>query len=440
MTFKVRRKKMTLTVRRKLLAGFLAIMALMVASAFIGLQQMSKLNERTERIGNEIVPNVTAIGQIRQEITAIQARQESAIAPTATDNLREFWRGETDDAAKRVDALFVVSTKRVGKGNELDLLKAAQLDWESYRRDNEAVLGLIAAGKIDAAVSKVSDRNSIAFKAILASTGAWSEFADRQARQATTQASDAFASGRTELIALVAIGLLIAIGIALLLSRHIVRALNQLMYAADGIAKGEVDQEISIGGRDEFGQLARSFEGMIANLSDLAGAAGKVADGDLTVRIVPKSDRDQLGNAFAGMTANLNDVIGRVSDVSGQVSASAQQMAASSDETGRAMGEVATAISEVAAGSQRQVISLESADQASTEVATSSEVSAQHAQETASAAQEARQIAQEGEAAVAGATEAMGAIRDASEATSTAITTLGAKSQEIGGIVDTITT
>jgi methyl-accepting chemotaxis protein len=59
--------------------------------------------------------------------------------------------------------------------------------------------------------------------------------------------------------------------------------------------------------------------------------------------------------------------------------------------------------------------------------------------ETTTAADAARQVAEEGAGAAVQAAEAMGAVRDSTEQVTTAIRSLAAKSDEIGGIVSTIT-
>jgi methyl-accepting chemotaxis protein len=100
-------------------------------------------------------------------------------------------------------------------------------------------------------------------------------------------------------------------------------------------------------------------------------------------------------------------------------------MAATSEEAGRAIGEIALAIEEVAAGSQRQVGIVQTARESSTA--------------TAEAAREARQVAESGIAAVEQASSAMEAVRSSSALATRVMEELGAKSQQIGGIVDTIT-
>ena len=178
---------------------------------------------------------------------------------------------------------------------------------------------------------------------------------------------------------------------------------------------------------------------MVDHLRALAGAADRVAAGDLTVDVSPRSERDRLGAAFAGLVAELRTAVSQMSRSATSVAGASQLVASSSADAGRAVEEIARALGDVAAGTERQVRSVTSARARTEQVAGATTASAHDAQETSRAADEARAAAGVGTETVARATEAMAAVRDASAEASQAIRELGSKSQRIGGIVDTIT-
>jgi methyl-accepting chemotaxis protein len=139
------------------------------------------------------------------------------------------------------------------------------------------------------------------------------------------------------------------------------------------------------------------------------------------------------------LMADLSGVVGDVRTTASDVLAASQQMAATSGEAGRAVEEIANAVGEVAEGAERQVHAVERARTATEEMREASAQSAGSARETAAAARRAIEIAQEGSTAIGEATAAMGSVHEASAETTDTIRSLGAKSDEIGGIVDAIT-
>jgi methyl-accepting chemotaxis protein len=244
------------------------------------------------------------------------------------------------------------------------------------------------------------------------------------------------ASGRTTIIAAAILAALLAAGMAFVVVRSIVKPLRVV------IERIEMLRNVCISG--------------------LNGGLQAFARGDLTVHVVPSTPaienpaRDEVGDvarALNGMREQMGEAIGAYNDSRGQLgqlvgqvsssaqtlSAASQQMATTSEEAGRAVGEIASAVGEVAQGAERQVRAVEQAKLATEEVAQASGVSAQNAQETAEAAVSPRSIAEQGAGAVAQASQAMSAVRDSSLQATDAIRELGAKSEQIEGIVSTIT-
>jgi methyl-accepting chemotaxis protein len=244
------------------------------------------------------------------------------------------------------------------------------------------------------------------------------------AAERTEAIASTYRSSRLMTIVLLVVALLIGAIVAFFLSRSISRGVNQALVAAEGISEGDVDQHIDVHSRDEIGAMAAAFGRMVDYLRDMADSARRVAGGDLTVEIEPRSERDALGVSLRSMTESLRDTVGQVQTTASAVSSASQQMASSSEETGRAVGEIANAVSEVAQGAERQVKMVEATRES--------------AEETARAAGDAKDAAEQGVEAAERATAAMAAVRDSSGEAADAIRSLSVKSEEIGGIVSTI--
>jgi methyl-accepting chemotaxis protein len=182
-----------------------------------------------------------------------------------------------------------------------------------------------------------------------------------------------------------------------------------------------------------------AYNGMRDDLAAVASTAARIADGDLTVHVAPKSGDDVLGNAFAEMTASLQNVVAQVADTATGLRAASVEMARSSEETHRAIEEIAHAVADVASGSERQMLVIGSAQEVAVDVVgvtTASETTAEGAR---GAARDARAAAEEGVTAVTTANRAMAAVRETSVAISETMEDLERKSQQIGGIVEAIT-
>lgn len=199
------------------------------------------------------------------------------------------------------------------------------------------------------------------------------------------------------------------------------QCLTQLKDALVAMNDGDLTSTVTpitrpIDARDgeELGQLAEVFNGMLVNTQSAV-------------------------TAYNSMRGKIAEMINEISQSSETLSAASTQMASTSEEAGRAIAEIAHAVGSVASGAEQQVREVDVAKRVTDELAEASRISAETADETAAAAEEARGLARQGVNAAEEASLAMRAVRDSSAETSDAIRSLGEKSDQIGGIVETIT-
>jgi methyl-accepting chemotaxis protein len=218
-----------------------------------------------------------------------------------------------------------------------------------------------------------------------------------------------------------------------------------------------------LGDHSSLEALTERLESLTSScLADLQRAMRAMNDGDLTISVTPSTSSItadagmEIGHlaevfnatlentrsaiqSYNDMRAKIAEMLGEISQSSESLSAASSQMASTSEEAGRAIAEIANAVGSVAQGAEQQVREVDGAKRITEELAEASRLSAEAADETAAAADEARSLAREGVSAAEDASSAIKAVRDSSEGASDAIRSLGEKSDQIGGIVATIT-
>ena len=136
--------------------------------------------------------------------------------------------------------------------------------------------------------------------------------------------------------------------VAFYTAKSITEPLTHLITVAREIGdSGDLDQNIDIHRNDEIGALATTFNNMVAYLKEMAGVSMAVAEGDLTVEVVPRSRRDTLGNAFLRMSHGLQELVRTTRDSASQVSAGSNQVAGAADESAKVSVQASSAIEEV---------------------------------------------------------------------------------------------
>jgi len=160
------------------------------------------------------------------------------------------------------------------------------------------------------------------------------------------------------LVLLTALSALVGMSIVAVIARVINHAVASLLSAALAIAKGEVDQQVTYHAHHELGVLADSFREMIEYIKEMVNVATRLAQGDLTVDVKPRSERDALGNAFSKVILNLRELIGRVAENANHLTSTSNQMALASKQAGDATSQIAATIQEVARGANQQTESV----------------------------------------------------------------------------------
>ncbi len=112
------------------------------------------------------------------------------------------------------------------------------------------------------------------------------------------------------LIGIEVAGILITVLVAhYIIKRRIIKPLNEMVHAADTISNGDVNINLSVESEDEIGKLAQSFNKMIETIKDQSEISKKIAEGDLSVQINPRSEKDILSISLRAVVANLNNLV-----------------------------------------------------------------------------------------------------------------------------------
>ena len=113
------------------------------------------------------------------------------------------------------------------------------------------------------------------------------------------------------------------------------------------IAEGDVDVTCEIDTMDEFGEIMRDINRVVAQIKQQAELAKKIAAGDMTVSVTPRSDRDVLSNAFIELLDGNNAILSNIKESTNQVSAGSGQVADASNALAQGSTEQASAIEQV---------------------------------------------------------------------------------------------
>lgn len=231
----------------------------------IARDSLEKTLKENEKINSAI--NIgTTITDLDRELLALQIQ----VARYLQLNKKSF----ADAAIASVeDAIAIADTVRRKSGDEKIILQMGQVrkqltEYQNLFRNTvaqaEAVADSAKAADADIQDQKESLKQTGDGLVLLAtelSDNAWYSI-NRQ----SAQLQDTGSSAQNMLMTLAIIGILIGVFVLYTVPRPILAAINSLLSGAQKVAGGDLSQSITVGSRDELGQLASAFDHMRLNL------------------------------------------------------------------------------------------------------------------------------------------------------------------------------
>ncbi len=148
-------------------------------------------------------------------------------------------------------------------------------------------------------------------------------------------------------IGLTALVFCLSLIVSVIFAKKITKPLDGIIGASKKLALGDVEANVNFDSKDEIGMLAKEFGEMAKNIRAQALIAEKIADGDLTISVPIRSEKDILGNKLKALVETNNEVLSNINSSAQLVLNNAQQVSASSQTLAQSATEQASAIEEI---------------------------------------------------------------------------------------------
>ncbi len=218
------------------------------------------------------------------------------------------------------------------------------------------------------------------------------------------------ASTKAISIAGMIIGTILAVIIGIVLTLSITGPIKKGVDLANAVSEGDLTKTIDIDQKDEIGILANAMRKMVENLQGTVKIAERIAQGDLTVDVHPRSAKDSLGHALKDMVEKLTNVVSEIKVSSDNVAAGSQQMSSTSQSMSQ--------------GATEQASSLEEITSSMNEIGSQTKQNAENAGQANNLANETRDVAEKGNEQMSQMVGAMTEINDSSQNISKIIKTI----------------
>ena len=300
------------SLRFKLLAGFVLVAMFTGALGCYSVATMQQMNDGQRTLYGDVFGGTHLLARYLDgswEARASVLAYLLAHDPAQRDALRLKMASIDQDLAQLAHDMDVADSDR----EDVATLAAVTQAWTEYANwRDQSVIGAVEAGDEEAALASYRTEGEQLATNLDQAVGAYltKKHSVGATLEAAATASFDYTRNVAVALSIAAAGLGLLLG--LLLSGRIGRAVGQVAQAAQGLARGDLNQRITIRSSDEIGAMATAFREMIGYQQEMARVANAIAVGDLTQDVLPKSDVDVLGIAFGRMTRNLRELVGQL--------------------------------------------------------------------------------------------------------------------------------
>jgi methyl-accepting chemotaxis protein len=377
---------MNLNIRRRLAAGFLIVIALGVIVSAAVLQLLTASIHQLEEVVT-ISDTVRAKGlELRFDMmTMSDAMRGYIIDPRDT---REFDRKRAADDKFARD---VADIKQLAPSAEIVTLidRAAQMDSSSVNRLEDEVLQLIQTGHLDDAKRKYVDEYLPVRKEQEKVIGEMEQTTARQADAAYAAAQARYHSTRLLTWVLLAALVLAGIALSVYIAGSIARPIVRMADSASRAAAGDVRDRLEFDDRgDELGELSRSMNAMYGYLQSMVNVADRMAGGDMTMDVQPRSGDDSFGLAFAAMLGKLAGTLGEVRLAAGSLATASAQVSSTAQAVSGGNSQQAAAVQQTTASLEQMNASIAQNADSSRQTESMARKGSRDAEESGSAVRE----------------------------------------------------
>ncbi len=371
-----------------------------VGMAIIGIRGAVSINDghkQMQQMYDVEMKSVELLGNAEGKMRTIQVRSMQVIADPA--RLTELSKTQQKDISE-MDAIlqeYATLAKMDGSADGLDEMLGY---WDSFKKSMPAVMTAVQQGGTQAGIDEYNRKGKDDTVKLRDSLNSLINITKEEAKAANEAATE---SGRISMMVM----LITTIVCVLLLLAFSYKLINSIRGA----------------------------------LNIMVHVCEKLSSGNFVVHTEPSQRKDELGDlhrALYDMTLKIGDLLKEVSKTTEQMAAASQQLNSSSMESANAATSVAQSVADAAAVVVQQQTAVTNGTDSVASISQSVKSISQETEEVSQEADQAAKKAEAGNLVVEKSVNQIHSVEEKVRTTAQLVDELGARSQEIGAIVDTI--
>ena len=338
-------------VKVKVLAAVAVAAVVAAVVGALGLQALTASADRTQAMLDDNVHGITNAAAMRGALKDTRVGIRDAILAVGEADTRAALESVTT-AHDRFTAAFDKYMAETSAPEKREIAAAVERDYEAFSNEAETVLTPLAlADQYDAWLRANQDQVRPYSLAVEESVNELIVMETAEAEEAALEAAAEASEQRVISLAVLGVGLLLAMSLGLVVATGIARATRKVQDVAEALAVGDLTKGCVLATHDELGRMGAALDAAIVNLREVL--AGVVASADAVA-----ASSEELSASSAQISASAEETSAQSGVVSGaaeEVSRSVQTVAAGAEQMGASIREIATNAAEASEVAARAV-------------------------------------------------------------------------------------
>lgn len=307
-----------LKIARKLLLSFSIAILLSISIGAFSIVQLSKVNAAAAEVATNWLPSIQVLGKIKMALARIRSFQQQHLLATTPDDMQTA----SNNATKHIEDLRVLWKKYeslVTEPEEKKIYAEVEKEITIYLGEHQKIMELSSSLKKDEALALMRGESTKIYRAMIPALDKLADVNDAGAEASKVSAEEILSNARVLIIVLVIAITVLSFMLAIWIAHIISSRLNDAVTIANGIAKGNLNQQINVSSEDETGQLLQSLKDMNSSLQNIVSQV--------------RDDADMIATASAQIASGNLDLSSRT-----------EQQASSLEETASSMEELTSTV------------------------------------------------------------------------------------------------
>jgi methyl-accepting chemotaxis protein len=338
-----RRSFADLSVTVKILLAVAAMGLAAIAVAATAVSALGRVQSNSDYMYSQTLLPITSLGKMQTSVLRMRLSEVNAAASDTPAEITDHL-----EAARAEDAIFdaayaeYTATDMTGRETAVAQVKDSMANYRDLRT---AKLDPAAQANDDAAFDQILEGEAAPISAALTKGLDDLVGIETAAAQAqNTSSRDTYRSSLMTAIAVLVVGLLVALGLGVWMARGISRSLDKVKNVCEGLAAGDLTRSSGLTARDEPGQMGQALDNAMVNLrrtvSTIDGSATSLAGAS-----------EEMAGIAATIAASAQESTAQAETVSAaaeEISRSVETVSAGSEEMGASIREIAQNATEAA--------------------------------------------------------------------------------------------